>query len=139
MCVYIVSTHKDGMTLDILISNKCSTPIYEQIKEQIKSEIMNGNLTAGEPLPSIRQLAKSLHVSVITTQRAYEDLLAEGYIETTAGKGSFVAQRSNELVRDEQYRMIEIHLEEATLIAHKCGIKFDKLVELLGLFFDGGN
>ena len=76
---------------------------------------------------------------MLATQRAYEDLLAEGYIETTAGKGSFVAQRSNELVRDEQYRMIEIHLEEATLIAHKCGIKFDKLVELLGLFFDGGN
>lgn len=123
--------------MNIIISNKSGRPIYEQIEGQIKAEIMSGNLSAGEALPSIRQLAKSLRISVITAQRAYEDLQAEGYIETTAGKGSYVAPQSAELVRDEQYRSIESHLEAAATMAHQCGIGFEKLKELLALFFDG--
>ena len=82
--------------MEIIISNSSDKPIYEQIAMQIKSLIMNGTLSAGEALPSMRALAKDLHISVITVQRAYEDLTRDGFIETVSGKGSFVASPNKE-------------------------------------------
>ena len=84
--------------MEIIISNSSDKPIYEQIAMQIKSLIMNGTLSAGEALPSMRALAKDLHISVITVQRAYEDLTRDGFIETVSGKGSFVASPNKEFI-----------------------------------------
>ena len=94
--------HKGGDLIDILISNSSGKPIYEQICQQIKTQIMDGTLTAGEALPSMRALAKELHLSVITVQRAYEDLTRDGFIETVSGKGSFVAAQNQEFIREER-------------------------------------
>ena len=87
--------------MDIIISNASGKPIYEQITVQIKSQILSGALTAGDALPSMRTLAKELRISVITTKRAYEDLERDGFIETVAGKGSFVASKNAEFLREE--------------------------------------
>ena len=86
--------------MEIIISNSSDKPIYEQIAMQIKSLIMNGTLSAGEALPSMRTLAKDLHISVITVQRAYEDLTRDGFIETVSGKGSFVASPNKEFIQE---------------------------------------
>ena len=90
--------------MDIIISNASGKPIYEQITVQIKSQILSGALTAGDALPSMRTLAKELRISVITTKRAYEDLERDGFIETVAGKGSFVASKNAEFLREEALR-----------------------------------
>ena len=109
-------------------------PIYEQITSQIKAMIMSGTLNTGDPIPSMRALAKSLHVSVITVQKAYEDLQRDGFIETTVGRGSFVSARN----RDFYQRRAEAHLEEAAGIGRQSGIPLEKLVELLTLFYQEG-
>ena len=93
--------------LEILISNASGLPIYEQITTQIKQKILSGELAAGEALPSIRALAKDLRISVITTKRAYDELEREGYVASVGGKGSFVAPRSEELLRESRLRMVE--------------------------------
>lgn len=98
--------------MEIIISNNSSKPIYEQITTQIKAMIITGQLQAGEPIPSMRALAKSLHISVITVQKAYEDLLRDGFIETTVGRGSFVSAANRDLFQEEQQRKIEEHLQE---------------------------
>ena len=98
---------------------------------------MNGELTAGAPLPSMRALAKSIHVSVITVQKAYEDLQRDGFIETTVGRGSFVAAQNKDFIQEEQQRKIEEHLNEATEIGKTYGIPLEKLIELLSLFYEG--
>ena len=90
--------------MNIIISNSSNTPIYEQIKEQIKTKIISNELKAGELLPSIRSLAKDLRISVITTKSAYEQLVAEGYLETVQGKGFYVANKNIEMMREEQLR-----------------------------------
>ena len=82
--------------MEIIISNNANKPIYEQITTQIKAMIMSGELQAGDAIPSMRSLAKSIHVSVITVQKAYEDLQRDGFIETTVGRGSFVSARNKE-------------------------------------------
>ena len=87
--------------MEIIISGNSSKPIYAQITEQLKAQIMDGTLHAGESLPSMRSLAKSLHVSVITVQRAYEELQRDGFLETTVGRGSFVAAQNPEIYREE--------------------------------------
>ena len=97
--------------MEIIISNSSDKPIYEQIAMQIKSLIMDGTLSAGEALPSMRALAKDLHISVITVQRAYEDLTRDGFIETVSGKGSFVASPNKEFIQEEQLRIAEELLE----------------------------
>jgi len=122
--------------MEIIISNSTKKPIYEQITQQIKSMIMAGELQAGDPLPSIRGLAKTIKVSVITVQRAFDDLQRDGFIETTVGRGSFVAQRNNDFIQEEQYRRVEEHLEAAVDIAKTSGIPVDKLAALLQLFYD---
>jgi len=99
--------------LKILISNKSGIPIYEQIKNQIKEEIMCGDLAENELLPSIRQLAKDLGISVITTTRAYNDLEIEGFIATMQGKGTYVLPKDNEMVREQYLKRIEEALSSA--------------------------
>lgn len=93
--------------MEIIISNNSSKPIYEQITSQMKSMIMNGQLQAGDAIPSMRALAKSLHISVITVQKAYEDLQRDGFIETTVGRGSFVSARNRDFYQEEQQRKVE--------------------------------
>ena len=122
--------------MEIIISNNSSKPIYEQITTQIKAMIIPGQLQAGEPIPSMRALAKSLHISVITVQKAYEDLQRDGFIETTVGRGSFVSAANRDLFQEEQQRKIEEHLQEAVEMARGCGISLDKLTELIALFYE---
>ena len=123
--------------MDIIISSNTSKPIYEQITMQIKTMIMNGELQTGAPLPSMRSLAKSIHVSVITVQKAYEDLQRDGFIDTTVGRGSFVSAQNKDFIQEEQQRKAEEHLQEAAEIGRTHGIPVDKLVELLELFYQG--
>ena len=118
--------------MEIIISNNSSKPIYEQITTQIKAMIITGQLQAGEPIPSMRALAKSLHISVITVQKAYEDLQRDGFI----GRGSFVSAANRDLFQEEQQRKIEEHLQEAVEMARGCGISLDKLTELIALFYE---
>lgn len=99
--------------MEIVISNNADKPIYEQITSQIKAMIMSEELKSGESIPSMRALAKSLHVSVITVQKAYETLQRDGFIETTIGRGSFVSARNKEFYQEEQQRIAEEHLQIA--------------------------
>ena len=99
--------------MEIFVSNKASRPLYEQIRAQVKTQIMNGTLNAGEALPSIRSLAKSLKISVLTVQKAYDLLQEDGFIETTAGKGCFVSARNQDFYLEEQQKKIEGHFNEA--------------------------
>lgn len=121
--------------MEIIISNNVNKPIYEQITSQIKAMIMSGELQAGEAIPSMRSLAKSIHVSVITVQKAYEDLQRDGFIDTTVGRGSFVSAQNREFYQEEQQRRAEKHLQEAADIGKTSGIPLEKLVELLRLFY----
>lgn len=121
--------------MDILISNSDGRPIYEQIAGQIKSQILTGRLPPGEALPSIRILAKELRISVITTKRAYEDLEREGFIATVPGKGSFVAAKNTELVREEYLRVAEEYLVKAQDAAQSAGISKQQLFELLEILY----
>ena len=123
--------------MEIIISSNTSKPIYEQITSQIKAQIMSGTLKTGEPIPSMRALAKSLHVSVITVQRAYEDLQRDGFIETTVGRGSFVSAQNRDFLQEERQREAEEHLLQAAEIGRSSGISLKKLKELLELFYQG--
>ena len=127
---------KGGETLEIAVSNKISRPLYEQISTQIKSQIMNGELKAGETLPSIRSLAKSLQISVLTVQKAYDLLQADGFIETTAGKGCYVSAQNQDFYLEEQQKKIEEHFNEAIEIARTSGISLNKLLNLLTLLYE---
>ena len=117
--------------MDINISNSGGQPIYEQICRQIKGAIATGKLRPGEPLPSIRSLARDLRISVITTKRAYEELERDGFIQTVAGKGSFVAQQNLELAKESSLRDIEGHLTAALELARQVGMGQEELVSIL--------
>ena len=121
--------------MDIIISNASEKPIYEQISAQIKNQILNGTLQEGEALPSMRLLAKDLRISVITTKRAYEELERDGFIETVIGKGSFVAPKNLEFVREEYLRLTEQKLNEAYTYAKNGGIQLEELQELLEMLY----
>ena len=123
--------------MNIIISNSSGLPIYEQICRQIKGAIASGKLRPGEPLPSIRALARDLRISVITTKRAYSDLEAEGFIETVQGKGCFVASGNHEMLREEQLRRIEGMLAKAAAQAFDLGVSRVELHEMLDLIADG--
>jgi GntR family transcriptional regulator len=123
--------------VEIIISSNTSKPIYEQITSQIKALIMSGELRTGDPIPSMRSLAKSIHVSVITVQKAYEDLQRDGFIETAVGRGSFVSAQNKDFIQEEQQRKIEEYLQEAADTARTSGISLDKLIELLSMFYNG--
>ncbi len=121
--------------MEIIISNNANKPIYEQITTQIKAMIMSGELQAGDAIPSMRSLAKSIHVSIITVQKAYEDLQRDGFIETTVGRGSFVSARNKEFYQEEQQRIAEEHLQAAANIGRVSNIPLSKLTELLTMFY----
>lgn len=121
--------------MEIVVSNKASRPLYEQIATQIKTAIMSGELKAGEPIPSVRALAKSLHISILTVQKAYSTLQEDGFIETTAGKGCYVSAQNQDFYLEEQQKKIEERFSEAIEIARASGISFDKLIELLTILY----
>ena len=124
--------------MDIIISNSSSSPIYEQITRQIKEHILQGELKAGDALPSMRVLAKELRISLITTKRAYEELERDGFIETVPGKGCFVSEKNTEFLREEQLRQVEGFLQQAADAARRCGLRLDELREMLEILYNEG-
>ena len=120
----------------IKLSNASDKPIYEQITEQLKQAILSGTLLPGDALPSIRMLAKELKISVMTTKRAYSDLERDGFIETVAGKGSFVAQRNQDFLKDALVRQVEDHLIKAAGLARTAGMSHGELLELMKLLLE---
>ena len=122
--------------MDIIISNTSGVPIYEQIEEQIKSQIMTGALTAGEVLPSMRVLAKELKISIITTKRAYEDLERDGFIESVTGKGSFVKAVNSDIVKENMMFEIQELLDKACDKAVIGKVTRDELKEMIDLLYD---
>ena len=123
--------------MQILLSTASGKPIYEQIVEQIKEQIMTGKLQTGELLPSMRLLARELRISVITTKRAYELLEQEGFLENVPGKGCYVAPQNRELLREAQLRRVEEALTQAAEEARRGGISLEELHEMLDLAFGG--
>lgn len=117
--------------MNILIDNKSGAPIYDQICEQIKSQIISGALKENELLPSIRGLAKDLRISFITTKRAYEELEKEGFIYTLPAKGCYVAPKNVALLREENLKKMEAHVEEALRLAASCGISREDILALV--------
>ena len=116
--------------MQLYIDNRSGAPIYDQIYSQIKDAILSGQVTEGEALPSIRALAKDLRISVITTKRAYDELESEGFIYTLPGKGCFVAERSTELLREENLKKIEEHMQEVRRLASACRLTENELDEM---------
>ena len=121
--------------MEIIISNASSKPIYEQIALQIKEHIMKGELKANDPLPSMRKLAKDLHVSIITTQRAYEELSKDGFIDIVPAKGAFVSIQNKDFIIEENRRRIEKLLSDACELAKQNGITVEELLQTLQLIF----
>lgn len=119
----------------IIISNSSNAPIYEQIASQLKGMIIKGELLEGEALPSIRELARDLQVSVITTKRAYEEVEKEGFIETVHGKGSFVAIQNKELIKEKKLKIIEEKLMKAVEESKMLGISYKEIHEMLKILF----
>ena len=117
--------------MEIILSNASDRPIYEQIMSQIKEMIMKGELKPGEPMPSMRRLARELHVSVITTQRAYEDLQRDGFIVTVPAKGTFVSTQNQDFIREENLRRIEKLLSDAAVLGKENGLSLDDLKNTL--------
>lgn len=122
--------------MEIIIRNTINTPIYEQIYSQLKAQIIAGALSPGEALPSIRALAKDLKISVITTKRAYDELEAEGFLYTVAGKGCFVAEKNLDLIREQQLKELEDHLSAAAELAKSCGVSPEELSEMLHVLLE---
>ncbi len=120
-----------GDDVHILIDNKSGVPIYEQIYSQIKNQIIGGSLKENEMLPSIRGLAKDLRISFITTKRAYEELEKEGFIYTLPGKGCYVAPKNVELLREENLKKIEEHMEEIVRLAASCNLSREEILEMM--------
>ena len=121
--------------MNIVIRNTGDMPIYEQIVVQIKQAIVAGELTEGEALPSMRLLAKELRISLITTKRAYEELEREGFIVTMTGRGSFVAAKNLDILREEQRRRLEAHLADAMDAARAAGVDADELCALIRILY----
>ena len=122
--------------MNIIISNSSDKPIYEQIAEQIKNLIINGELKEGELMPSIRSLAKELQISVITTKRAYEELERSGYIVSVQGKGSYVSAQNKELLKEARLRIIEEKLAEAVSAAQVINMSLKELIEILEVLYE---
>ncbi len=137
--IYIVNNfnllNEKARKMKILIANSSRDPIYEQISKQIRSQIIAGDMKEGDALPSIRNLASELQVSVITTKRAYETLEREGYIDTVTGRGTFVAAQNKELLREIKMKIIEDRIGEAVSDAKLFGISLSELTEMLNLLY----
>ena len=119
--------------MTILIDNKSGAPIYAQICTQIKNQIISGELAEGQPLPSIRSLAKDLRISVVTTKRAYDELEREGFIYVLPAKGCFVAPKNVELLREETLKKIEEHIRQIGQLAAACRLTREELLEMIEL------
>ena len=124
--------------MDIIISNSSGIPLYEQVKEQIKNKIVSNELKTGDLLPSIRSLAKDLRISVITTKNAYEELEKEGYVETVPGKGTYVANKNAELIKEEQLQKIESLIDTAISIAKLTNISKDEIKDMIDILYSEG-
>ena len=125
-----------GDVLYIVLSNSSDLPIYEQIKEQVKTQILSGELSENEMLPSLRQLAKDLKISVLTTTRAYNELEEEGFITSRQGKGFFAMPRGSDLLREQLIKDVETNLNNAILSAQRASMTDDELVQLLKLLLE---
>lgn len=125
-----------GGSMNIIISNSSNTPIYEQIKEQIKNKIVSNELKTGDLLPSIRNLAKDLRISVITTKNAYDELEREGYVETIPGKGTYVASKNVEIIKEEQMQKIEGLIDTAVSIAKISHISKQEVTDMLNILYE---
>ena len=122
--------------MNIIISNSSSQPIYEQIASQVKAHIINGILQPGEVLPSIRNLAKELQISVITTKRAYEELEKEGFVETVGGKGTFVSGQNSEFIREKRLKELEEKITEVVQEGKALNISAVQLKEMIDLVYE---
>ena len=136
MYIYTMHIRKWGEKLNINISNTSTIPLYEQIQTQIKSQILNGSLQPGEGLPSIRNLAKELRVSIITTKRAYEELEKDGFIETVIGKGTFVSNQNTERLKEITLYNLENKLEEIIKQAKSAGITLEEGLEIFKSIYE---
>lgn len=121
--------------MNIIISNSSGIPIYEQIESQIKDMIIKGELKEGDNLPSMRLLAKELKISVITTKRAYEDLERDGFVETVMGKGSFVASKNIEFIKEQKLKDLEEYLLKAVKIAKSSGIALQEIHDIINILY----
>lgn len=130
-------TFKEVIIINIFISNSSGQPIYDQIVTQIKNLIIAGELKSGDALPSMRLLAKELRISVITTKRAYEELEREGFIVSMTGKGSFVANKNTDFIKEEQLRNIEENMQKVINTAATIGLTLDELIEMMRLMYEG--
>ena len=122
--------------MDLIISNASGKPIYEQIYTQIKNNIISGELSPGDALPSIRALAKDLRISVITTTRAYDELERDGFIDRVPGKGCYVAEKNLELMREVHLKQIEDHMSEIVELAAGCSLTEEEAVKMLRLMWE---
>ena len=128
-----------GVNLKIILSNRSSDPIYEQIKSQVKAAILSGELSEGDLLPSVRQLARDLRISVITTTRAYSDLEQEGFVTNVQGKGCYVLPQNKDLLRERTLCSIEEGLLAAITAAKTARIRKDELIRILDLLCEEEN
>ena len=139
MCkMYIYNIHifsREVFYMQVIISNQSKEPIYRQIYTQIRKQILTNELKAGELLPSMRQLAKDLDISIITTKRAYEELENDGFIYTIVGKGSFVSEQNNEMILERKMKVIEEQLMSAIQNSKEIGIELEELKELLTMLY----
>lgn len=122
--------------MHLFISNSSGQPIYDQIYSQIKEKVLTGELQEGDPLPSMRLLAKELRISVITTKRAYEELERDGFIVSIPGKGSFIARKNIELIKEEHLRRIEDHMQKIIGLAPACGLGLHELLKMFTLLYE---
>ena len=122
--------------MELGIRNNANQPMYEQFYSQIRAQIIAGTLRPADALPSIRALAKDLRISVITTKRAYDELEADGFLYTVAGKGCFVAEKNLDLVREHQLKELEDHLAAAAELAKSCGLSREELTEMLRILME---
>ena len=120
--------------MNILIRNTGDQPIYQQIYVQIKSAILSGEMNEGDPLPSIRALAKDLRISVITTKRAYDELEKNGFIHTIPAKGCYVARPNTQILREERLQQLEAHILAALELAPSCGLVSEDVIEMIRMF-----
>ncbi len=134
--VYIQKNTYRGERMNIFIDNKSGIPIYDQIYKQIKQMIVSGELKEDDMLPSIRNLAKDLGISVITTKRAYEELEREGFIYTVAAKGCFVATKNIELIREETLKHIEEHMQEIVQLSRACRLTKKDIIDMLDIIME---
>ena len=123
--------------MTVLIDTKSGEPIYNQIYSQIKSQIISGELKENDMLPSIRGLAKDLRISFITTKHAYEELEKEGFIYTLPGKGCYVAPKNTEILREENLKRIEKHIEDIASLASSCNLSISDIIEMITFIMEG--